>query len=674
MAARLHPSPGGAGPRGLPGVGGAIVINVCDELDLEPDSSGPNVGTDFGAGVNAICASLPQDSTATLYFKPSPTPGVGYRFSQTIRPRRPVKLLGEGRWRGVFGSVFYFDWWTPGLIIDSLESSGTNTSAAGIIVDGIGFSAPPIPIRSELTDGEPYFIGQIVRIQKSKGFLYEAQNSGTAGTLDETPWPTTPGLTVVDGTVTWVCKEQIHGITVWAQPWIINCFVRNFGGHGIFIYGQAGGVPRTNANGFKLEHTMSRDNAGYGVYIPPCSDAQAGRAMNASCHFNGQGGIHDHSEVGNIWDNCELEHNGWTVGEVNHASWQSQASFFSQNGQTILISPYMEGGCPLRTPGRGAVLGGNIFVPWETPWPQYGFEMRPRLIVQNGLTGILAEDRLWDFEINNSTAPDDQAKAFGFKNIRGTQEHWRFDQGRSNVLAQSRMWGFNSINLDDYIAGFPGLERGQTSKWVMNEAQLGGDWTTWAKRIGSGPHFKTNGQRVQRGAVYELAGTAFVPGTISRHLAKYPGDNGADGGMAYPRWTANTPYTVGQVVTDSNGNLQRRTVVGTSHLTTEPTWSTVFGNTTNDNGVVNAWTAGLDIPDFQSNFAYSQGALWKPNPRNGYTYRVNLAANSGAGTPSGALLGGQWGETMQHNNLRFLRYGFDFRGVFWYPEGSATPI
>ena len=58
-------------------------------------------------------------------------------------------------------------------------------------------------------------------------------------------------------------------------------------------------------------------------------------------------------------------------------------------------------------------------------------------------------------------------------------------------------------------------------------------------------------------------------------------------GTANAAWAAANPYVVGNLIADSNGNIQRCTTGGTSGGA-HPTWSTVIGTTTNDNTAV--WT------------------------------------------------------------------------------------
>jgi hypothetical protein len=58
-------------------------------------------------------------------------------------------------------------------------------------------------------------------------------------------------------------------------------------------------------------------------------------------------------------------------------------------------------------------------------------------------------------------------------------------------------------------------------------------------------------------------------------------------GTANPAWTATHAYTVGNLIVDSNGNIQRCTTAGTSGGS-PPTWATTISATTTDSGAV--WT------------------------------------------------------------------------------------
>ena len=58
-------------------------------------------------------------------------------------------------------------------------------------------------------------------------------------------------------------------------------------------------------------------------------------------------------------------------------------------------------------------------------------------------------------------------------------------------------------------------------------------------------------------------------------------------GTANPSWTASHAYTVGNLIVDSNTNIQRCTTAGTSG-SSAPTWSTTMSGTTSDGSAV--WT------------------------------------------------------------------------------------
>ena len=66
-------------------------------------------------------------------------------------------------------------------------------------------------------------------------------------------------------------------------------------------------------------------------------------------------------------------------------------------------------------------------------------------------------------------------------------------------------------------------------------------------------------------------------------------------GTGIAAWAASTAYTVGQMVIDSFGHIERCTTAGTSG-TAAPAWATVIGNTTADNTAVWTVIAGNSIP------------------------------------------------------------------------------
>jgi hypothetical protein len=77
----------------------------------------------------------------------------------------------------------------------------------------------------------------------------------------------------------------------------------------------------------------------------------------------------------------------------------------------------------------------------------------------------------------------------------------------------------------------------------------------------------------------------------------------ATGNNALP-WTANTAYSLGQVVIDSNNNLQTVTVAGISGLV-QPNWNTILGGTTFDNSITWENTFIQAISAFNGGFEYS---------------------------------------------------------------------
>jgi hypothetical protein len=66
-------------------------------------------------------------------------------------------------------------------------------------------------------------------------------------------------------------------------------------------------------------------------------------------------------------------------------------------------------------------------------------------------------------------------------------------------------------------------------------------------------------------------------------------------GTSNPNWAASTAETVGNLIVDSNGNIQRCTTAGTTGAS-HPTWATTIGSTTTDNMATWALVAKSTAP------------------------------------------------------------------------------
>ena len=92
------------------------------------------------------------------------------------------------------------------------------------------------------------------------GYWYEVTVAGTSGTSEPT-WPTTPGDTVVDGTVTWTCREHdlanyYAGDILPASIWDLKHRARNKN------MSNAGLVWDDGTNGWEMIYLGSDDGAG----------------------------------------------------------------------------------------------------------------------------------------------------------------------------------------------------------------------------------------------------------------------------------------------------------------------------------------------------------------------------------------------------------------------------
>jgi hypothetical protein len=82
-----------------------------------------------------------------------------------------------------------------------------------------------------------------------------------------------------------------------------------------------------------------------------------------------------------------------------------------------------------------------------------------------------------------------------------------------------------------------------------------------------------------------------APATGHRHPI------GSDGTPVQPAWTATTAVTPGQMIVDSNGNVQECTTGGTTNTTVPASWANTVGSTTADGSTV-VWTCASLAPAY----------------------------------------------------------------------------
>lgn len=140
------------------------------------------------------------------------------------------------------------------------------------------------------------------------------------------------------------------GVVMRAGIEMRNCSVRGFSRYGVRIYAsEIGGTDSTtgNANGWKLDTCLIRNNGGDGVYVDG-NDANVGVAIRVSSDNNGGWGFYDNSLIGNTYIGCDTSGN--TLGPM----WSDRSS-----ARVTLIGFWEDGG-GLSTLGLSVMsFGGN---------------------------------------------------------------------------------------------------------------------------------------------------------------------------------------------------------------------------------------------------------------------------------------------------------------------------
>lgn len=105
--------------------------------------------------------------------------------------------------------------------------------------------------------------------------------------------------------------------------------------------------------------------------------------------------------------------------------------------------------------------------------------------------------------------------------------------------------------------------------------------------------------------VYDTNGALQIFAGTANDLYKLSGTSWTKVSRITPAWAASTSYTLGTLIVDSNGNLQKCTTAGTSGSPSHPTWNQSVSGTTTDNTVT--WTL-LNLGAYQTstNLSFQQ--------------------------------------------------------------------
>jgi hypothetical protein len=142
-----------------------------------------------------------------------------------------------------------------------------------------------------------------------------------------------------------------------------------------------------------------------------------------------------------------------------------------------------------------------------------------------------------------------------------------------------------------YVAAAVGFGSGNTAPTISDV-----DLTTPPKYYNAiGTHVVGPASGVATGSVlfnYGLNTTDYAANPLTiQELGLYANSGGhglpALAGGTFGGWAPSHAYAVGNLIMDSNGNVQRCTTAGTSG-SVAPSWATILGNTTTDNTVL--WT------------------------------------------------------------------------------------
>lgn len=181
--------------------------------------------------------------------------------------------------------------------------------------------------------------------------------------------------------------------------------------------------------------------------------------------------------------------------------------------------------------------------------------------------------------------------------LRGTVRLWRRGRllwERENLVVNAGLTALASLlggTTSGNFVSVMGFGSGSTTP-APGDTALGAT-PTYYNAIGTvtiGPSGGVAAGSVQ--FAYSLGATDYAANPLTiQELGLFGNTGSADFpaavGTSNPAWTNGHGYSVGDLIVDSNGNIQRCTTAGTSGGSA-PSWATTISSTTNDNTAV--WT------------------------------------------------------------------------------------
>jgi len=343
-----------------------------------------------------------------------------------------------------------------------------------------------------------------------------------------------------------------HGIHQRTQGTISHCSVSGFGGNGLELRGDAS--ESTNANEWAVEHCQFSGCGGWGFHVSG-GDGNAGNMLACRALYNGLGGFHEDSFLGNSYQGCHTDMN---AGPAYKST--------KPNSRSLFNGCYAEAGQQANDVRAPSVVVGGIYGNGWTP-------------ESNGLR-VLSATEISPMQIANTLGAsridtylgvaDTTRTAFGFKEATNSGKH-HFSYGWG---PGGNEWGLVWNNTPGYV----GLT-------VAPEARSVKPGTVGL------PEFAV-GDGANRRMIRALPGTPttglWQPGDVSfdttgAALCYTPN---ARGGFHSSVWGSGGSYRTGHAIrpVTANGYIYRANNNGFAG-TTEPTWPTTVGSTVVDNTI-----------------------------------------------------------------------------------------